>query len=266
MPGPWGRTAAAGRSSTPSRNASQPRLAMASRSALVPRAPLLADVPPHALRPGVADLDVQPVGAAISDHVCGWCQCTQPPPYSMSWPVQPARPRAAAEAVAGLQEQGVCGRPGLGLACRGDAGEAATNHDHVMHGGPSLTGAPWRVLPKVSPACGELTFTRRGVIRALDSYASLLVLLLANFFLLELVDDPALGRARKHAPVGDRPRRRDQRSCDRADDQAPARAVDRRLRRSPVVLIVGLRADHRRGLPAARVHCSSQRTLADTIW
>ena len=39
----------------------------------------------------------------------------------------------------------------------------------------------------------ELTFTRRGVIRVLDSYASLLVLLLANFFLLELVDDPRWG-------------------------------------------------------------------------
>ena len=39
----------------------------------------------------------------------------------------------------------------------------------------------------------ELRFTRRGVIRVLDSYASLLVLLLANFFLLELVDDPRWG-------------------------------------------------------------------------
>src|SRR5687767_9848994 len=38
-----------------------------------------------------------------------------------------------------------------------------------------------------------LKFTRQGVIRALDSYASLLVLLLANFFLLELVDDPRWG-------------------------------------------------------------------------
>jgi hypothetical protein len=31
------------------------------------------------------------------------------------------------------------------------------------------------------------------VVRALDSYASLLVLLLANYFLLELVDDPRWG-------------------------------------------------------------------------
>jgi hypothetical protein len=31
---------------------------------------------------------------------------------------------------------------------------------------------------------------RSDVVRILDSYASLLVLLLANFFLLELVDDP----------------------------------------------------------------------------
>ena len=31
---------------------------------------------------------------------------------------------------------------------------------------------------------------RTDVVRFLDSYASLLVLLLANFFLLELVDDP----------------------------------------------------------------------------
>jgi ion channel len=35
--------------------------------------------------------------------------------------------------------------------------------------------------------------TRKGILRALDSYASLLVLLLANFFLLELVDDPRWG-------------------------------------------------------------------------
>jgi hypothetical protein len=34
---------------------------------------------------------------------------------------------------------------------------------------------------------------RQDVLRALDSYASLLVLLLANFFLLELVDDPRWG-------------------------------------------------------------------------
>jgi hypothetical protein len=33
----------------------------------------------------------------------------------------------------------------------------------------------------------------RGVVALLDSYASLLVLLLANFFLLELIDDPRWG-------------------------------------------------------------------------
>ncbi|CAN5278058.1 hypothetical protein BH18ACT14_BH18ACT14_07230 [soil metagenome] len=38
-----------------------------------------------------------------------------------------------------------------------------------------------------------LTLTRRDLIRVLDSYASLLVLLLANFFLLELIDDPRWG-------------------------------------------------------------------------
>ena len=35
--------------------------------------------------------------------------------------------------------------------------------------------------------------SRRDVIRAVDSYASLLVLLVANYFLLELVDDPRWG-------------------------------------------------------------------------
>jgi hypothetical protein len=35
--------------------------------------------------------------------------------------------------------------------------------------------------------------TRARVIHVLDSYASLLVLLLANFFLLELIDDPRWG-------------------------------------------------------------------------
>jgi hypothetical protein len=34
---------------------------------------------------------------------------------------------------------------------------------------------------------------RERIIAILDSYASLLVLLLANFFLLELVDDPRRG-------------------------------------------------------------------------
>jgi hypothetical protein len=37
------------------------------------------------------------------------------------------------------------------------------------------------------------TWSRRDVLRVVDSYASLLVLLLANFFLLELVDDPRWG-------------------------------------------------------------------------
>ena len=37
------------------------------------------------------------------------------------------------------------------------------------------------------------SLARRDVVRFLDSYASLLVLLLANFFLLELVDDPRWG-------------------------------------------------------------------------
>lgn len=38
-------------------------------------------------------------------------------------------------------------------------------------------------------------WTRRDVVRIVDSYASLLVLLLANFLLLELVDDPRWGAA-----------------------------------------------------------------------
>ena len=39
------------------------------------------------------------------------------------------------------------------------------------------------------------TLTRHDVVRVVDSYASLLVLLLANFLLLELVDDPRWGAA-----------------------------------------------------------------------
>jgi hypothetical protein len=39
------------------------------------------------------------------------------------------------------------------------------------------------------------TWTREDVVRVVDSYASLLVLLLANFLLLELVDDPRWGAA-----------------------------------------------------------------------
>jgi Ion channel len=38
-----------------------------------------------------------------------------------------------------------------------------------------------------------MRLARKDLVRALDSYASLLVLLLANFFLLELVDDPRWG-------------------------------------------------------------------------
>jgi hypothetical protein len=39
------------------------------------------------------------------------------------------------------------------------------------------------------------TAARNDLVRFLDSYASLLVLLVANFFLLELVDDPRWGRS-----------------------------------------------------------------------
>jgi hypothetical protein len=38
-----------------------------------------------------------------------------------------------------------------------------------------------------------MRLARKDLVRALDSYASLLVLLLANFFLLELLDDPRWG-------------------------------------------------------------------------
>jgi len=48
-----------------------------------------------------------------------------------------------------------------------------------------MTVAGW--VPRVRLAA------RRDLVRFLDSYASLLVLLLANFFLLELVDDPRWG-------------------------------------------------------------------------
>lgn len=39
----------------------------------------------------------------------------------------------------------------------------------------------------------DMRFGRKDLVRILDSYASLLVLLLANFLLLELVDDPRWG-------------------------------------------------------------------------
>jgi len=53
--------------------------------------------------------------------------------------------------------------------------------------GRSLRAEPYR------PADVRLTTARRDLVRFVDSYASLLVLLLANFFLLELVDDPRWG-------------------------------------------------------------------------
>jgi voltage-gated potassium channel len=50
-------------------------------------------------------------------------------------------------------------------------------------------------LPATSAARepGRRAHVRAKLVRVLDSYASLLVLLLANFFLLELVDDPRWG-------------------------------------------------------------------------
>src|SRR6476619_5494804 len=47
-------------------------------------------------------------------------------------------------------------------------------------------------LLTASPAIVSAAMWQR-LIRALDSYASLLVLLLANFFLLEIIDDPRWG-------------------------------------------------------------------------
>ena len=43
--------------------------------------------------------------------------------------------------------------------------------------------------------CSPAHWSRENVLRVVDSYASLLVLLLANFLLLELVDDPRWGAA-----------------------------------------------------------------------
>ena len=50
-----------------------------------------------------------------------------------------------------------------------------------------------KILGDIVPAHVRLTTARRDVVRFIDSYASLLVLLLANFFLLELVDDARWG-------------------------------------------------------------------------
>jgi Ion channel len=58
-----------------------------------------------------------------------------------------------------------------------------------MAGSYSLTHAPRHAWAKI-----PITLSLRAqAIRIVDSYASLLVLLLANFFLLELVDDPRWG-------------------------------------------------------------------------
>ena len=45
----------------------------------------------------------------------------------------------------------------------------------------------------------------RDVIRVLDSYDTPAVLLLANFFLLEMMDDPRWGAIGQHPPGGRRP-------------------------------------------------------------
>ena len=60
---------------------------------------------------------------------------------------------------------------------------------------------------------------RHDIVRFVDSYASLLVLLLANFFLLELVDDPRWGALGSTLLAARRARRRDQRSRGRAHAQ-----------------------------------------------
>src|SRR5215211_5501064 len=55
----------------------------------------------------------------------------------------------------------------------------------------SPPGLPLRIVGPVAAARSGTwrAVARRDVLRALDNYASLLVLLLANFFLFELVDD-----------------------------------------------------------------------------
>jgi hypothetical protein len=66
-----------------------------------------------------------------------------------------------------------------------------------MAGSYSLAHAPRHAWAKI-----PITLSLRAqAIRIVDSYASLLVLLLANFFLLELVDDPRWGA------IGSRTRR-----------------------------------------------------------
>ena len=71
----------------------------------------------------------------ISENVCGWCQCTQAPPYSIWCPshrrVQ-VRPPSRSRASSNSTE-----RPrSAALARRGDAGEAAADDDHVVHERP----------------------------------------------------------------------------------------------------------------------------------
>ena len=74
--------------SQPATNRFQPRSAIASRSAAVP---LRRSPPTHqCVDASGSDRSTPIPPRVISDHAWGWCQCTQPPPYSISWPFQSA--------------------------------------------------------------------------------------------------------------------------------------------------------------------------------
>ena len=74
------------------------------------------------------------------------------------------------------------GAPSAAGLGRGGQPDDGHHHDRLTGSGAAA--------PTIVPA---MEFTRQDTIRLLDSYASLLVLLLVNFFLLELVDDPRWG-------------------------------------------------------------------------
>ena len=116
-------------SRTPSTKRSQPRRAIASRSSIVP---VRRSSPTCQWARPASSLTVTESPALVSsEKVCGWCQCTQAPPYSIWKPVPVGAPGATPEPVAGLEQQ----RPAASqsaLAGGGDAREASPDDDHVI--------------------------------------------------------------------------------------------------------------------------------------
>ena len=135
-----------------------------------PRPALGADVPADATSAS-PETSTRSPARVISDHVWGWCQWTQAPPYSIADPFHGAvhvRPPSRSRASSSRTE-----RPRRdGLPRGGDAGEAAANDDHVVHeatAAGAATGTRRRATASTATAPSAPTNTGFSSIRSSDS-------------------------------------------------------------------------------------------------